>query len=263
MNFNLEEKLLKSYIDRKRNNVRISRLLMERQWTLNEKFLCEMAFLIGKITGDGNLDSNFTTRFIGQNEDLLVLKNLIISNFAIPSKKFSLYKRNWWNGTSYLLQINDSLFGRLLFVFDAPAGNKLTSSVKVHDWIKNSSSEIKRHYLQGLLEDELSTIKIRKSNYVGSVILKMSKNESFIYNLNDFLKDVKNIIEEFGIECSKISGPILENIKENDENTYSMYFHIKQNKANILRFKERIGFRINKNKIVELNKCCKILKQTL
>ena len=39
---------------------------------LNSILAEEFAYLIGKVMGDGNLDSKFTSRFIGQKEDLIL-----------------------------------------------------------------------------------------------------------------------------------------------------------------------------------------------
>lgn len=78
--------------------------------------------------------------------------------------------------------------------------------------------------------------------------------------MRGFLENIKNILEEFRIECSNISEPKLENIKPDREETISLYFCIKGNKKNIIKFREKIGFRINQKKAGKLEECYKILK---
>ena len=68
------------------------------------------------------------------------------------------------------------------------------------------------------------------------------------------------MLERFGVECTKISyKPYLSKGQVGK----SLYFDICRNKKNILRFKDQIGFLLERDKIKKLNEACKILKTTL
>lgn len=216
----------------------------------------EIAFLIGKICGDGNLDKNFTLRFIGKENDLKYLKQQIISNFGIEKSKFSLKKR-FAKGHSTILQINCSILGRLLCCLGAPRGNKTKTRFLIPSWIMRSK-EAKRKFLQAILEDELNTIKIEKSNHSNYPKFKLRKEESLKDNLFEFLMQIKKVLMDFNVFSSKISKPLMV-----DKGKTEFYFKIKRNKKNIINFKENIGFRTNFKKIEELDDCYKILKKTL
>ncbi|MBI4919272.1 hypothetical protein HY837_05030 [archaeon] len=89
----------------------------------NSIFEKELAYLVGKIMGDGHLDKHFTPIFVGQKYDILELKKLISKVFKFEDSVFSIKFRKA-KGISYRLSINNSLFGRVLFCLGAPAGDK-------------------------------------------------------------------------------------------------------------------------------------------
>lgn len=246
------EDFLNTYKDKKQVRLEAKRLFpIKSEESLTEEY----SYLIGKVMGDGNLDNKYTLRFIGQKEDLMILKDLIVNKFSINSERFSIRKRVH-KGISYLLQVNCAYLGRILFLLGAPIGNKTKKIFKVPKWIL-ANQNLKKKFLQALLEDELTTIKIEKCNYSVKPMLKLAKKEDLISYHREFMKQIKECIESFGIECSHISKP-LKAIK-----TYELYFNINRNKKNIIKFKENIGFRLNQNKIEKLNECYNILKTSL
>ena len=106
-----------------------------------------------------------------------------------------------------------------------------------------------------ILEDELATIKLKKQNAAREPTFQMVKNEEHITNLIEFLSQIKGLIEDFGVRCSKISDKSYQITKKKDTVSYSKCFRILGNKQNIINFKERIGFRFNSNKKKELESC--------
>ena len=123
----------------------------------------EYAYLIGKVTGDGNLDPSFTLRFIGKIKDLRLLRYLIINKFMIKPSKLSI-REKVAKGSSFVLQINCAYLGRILSLLGAPIGNKTKTVFHIPNWIL-TNKDTKKRFLQALLEDELTTIKIEKCNY--------------------------------------------------------------------------------------------------
>ncbi len=242
---------------------RLIAIAEKRNWFNDASLMNEISYLIGKTTGDGHLDYHFSLVFSsGRLEDLIRIRELIIEKFQLEKYRFQINKQYRRNGVSYRLRINDASIGRLCYAFGAPMGNKTKQSFNVPEWIQNSK-KYKLMYLKALLEDELSTIKIEKSNYSTSPKLKMTKEKHLTNNLFEFLSDVKGIIEEFGVSCGRVAGPLPENFKENGIDTISMYFHIQRNKRNIIKFNEEIGFRLNRKKAEFLENCCTILKSTI
>ena len=232
-------------------------LLNHRKWfpfNYNSRLLDPSSFIIGKIMGDGNLDSKFTCRFVGEIDDLKKLKTLISSTYRIEKEKFSLYFRKNI-GESHILQVNDSLFGRFFYVIGAPQGNKTKTEFYIPKWIYESKNT-KKSFLQGVYEDELATIKLKREKYIREATFRMAKILSLQDSLQKFLMQVKEMTESFEVMCSNISKPYLENVKEG-EDTYSQCFRILGNRANILKFSEEIGFKFNHKKINELERVIK------
>jgi hypothetical protein len=222
---------------------------------LEDSITEEYSYLIGKVMGDGNLDKNFTLRFIGKEEDLLLLSKLITEKFGIDPKRLSIRGRVC-KGVSYILSVNCAYLGRILSLLGAPIGNKTKTKFNVPEWISSDSSKKKR-FLQALLEDELTTIKIERCNYSISPHLKLAKKEKLIPDLIEFMSQVKQTIESFGVECGPLSRPVKA------EPSLEMHFHIQRNKNNILKFRDEIGFRLNQDKIRKLDECCRIIKNSL
>lgn len=217
----------------------------------------ECSYLIGKVIGDGNLDPNFTLRFIGKEKDLILLRDLILSKFEVNPDRCSIKKRKSW-GVSHLLQVNCAYLGRILSLLGAPIGNKTKTVFNVPKWILTTKN-LKKRFLQALLEDELTTIKIERCNYSVRPRLKLAKRGELISNLEDLMRQVRGAIESFGVECSNISKPVCGN----GTISLELYFHIRSNKRNIIKFKEEIGFRLNQEKIKKLNECYSVIKSSL
>ncbi len=222
----------------------------------------ELAYLIGKITGDGNLDKVFTCRFIGQEEDLIKLSNLIYSKFNIPQKSLKIRIKKNSYGVAHLLQVNNARLGRELHKYGAPQGNKTLNKFLAPKWIF-SKNIYKKRYLQALFEDELTTIKIKKCNYANCPDFKQHKNLGNLNNLKEFLEQLKQMLTDFGIETSHINETKYTNKRKDGIITKGCYFWIQRNKQNILRFQDKVGFRLCDRKINSLNECCNIIEKSL
>lgn len=210
-----------------------------------------------KNHGDGHLDKNFTLFFIGQEEEINALRDLISESYDLEREKFTIKYRKAY-GVSFCLQVKDALLGRLLFCLGAPMGNKTKKPYLVPFWIFNFKQNSKL-FLQGLLEDELSTVKIEKSSYSSKPRLKLAKDVKLIPNLRIFLRQIKFLIERLGVNCSGVSKRTSH--KKNQE-TRELYLDINRNKENIINFSKNIGFRITQKKIKKLNECVGVLKRT-
>lgn len=217
------------------------------------------AYIIGKLMGDGNLDKHFICRFVGQEEDLTILKESIFKQFSIKKNSMSIrFKRA--KGCSYLLQVNDCLFGRFLFSLGAPKGNKTKVEFLVPNWI-TSSNNLKKYFLQALFEDELATIKIKRKKFFREATFKMAKIEKHQKNLYDFLNQIKELTESLDVQCGDISKVNYTNIQKDGNKTTQLCFRVLGNRKNVVRFWRNIGFRFNQEKIKELSNCITFIKK--
>ncbi|MFC1691291.1 helix-turn-helix domain-containing protein, partial [Nanoarchaeota archaeon] len=172
---------------------------------------------------------------------------------VIPNKKMRGKKSK---GISFLLTINNSSFGRILFCLGAPIGNKTKTEFLIPSWIRNSKTA-QKYFLQALLEDELATIKIEKVHYCNKARFNMTKILPLKKNLCIFLNQVRSLIESFAVSCSK-----LHKLPYQESEKVAYYFFIQRNKQNIINFAENIGFRFHPKKIKHLKNAHQILKKT-
>ncbi|MDP3728379.1 MAG: hypothetical protein Q8R18_02890 [bacterium] len=222
--------------------------------------LVSTAYLIGKVMGDGHLEKTLGSCYFisGDEKQLLLLKKFIIQEFEINKDKFSLKKYFTKKGISYKLRISSVNFCKFLFSHDAPKGRKVEQAFFVPIWILDHKN-FQKAFLQGILEDELTTIKIEKSSHSVAIQFKMSKIKNLYSEHEVFMMQIKNLLENFSIECGELR------FQENKEDLskFRFYFHIQRNKRNLIRFKENIGFCLNIQKSQELEKTYQILKKTL
>ncbi|MFH1638248.1 MAG: helix-turn-helix domain-containing protein [Candidatus Woesearchaeota archaeon] len=250
------ERFLDIYKDKTTNKT--LKLIQKRRWLplyTNSSLANECAYLVGKIMGDGHLAKNFCCSFIGQKDSLEQIKRVITKIFDIDNNKVCLTKRKA-KGISYLLKINDVALGKLLHMLGAPLGNKTKVEFLLPNWIR-ISNVFKQRFLQAILEDELTSIKLEKAYHSNYPIFKLRKEGVLLSNLGIFLQELKLLLRDFNITTSEISKPRLTS-----NNKYDLYFKLHRNKPNIINFAEKINFRFNKRKKNSLNKCTKILKQT-
>lgn len=236
------------------------KLLNLRQWlplAIDSELAEISAYLVAKVMGDGNLDKSFTCRFIGQFNDLTKLKSIIASNYSLNESSLTMTFRNA-RGESYLLQVNDSLFGRFLYALGAPIGNKTKSKFLIPEWIL-SSEGCSRRFLRGLFDDELATIKIKRRKFFREAAFRLTKIEECQDNLIEFLTQIKALTESFSVSCSQLGKPHKENIQKDGNQTFSRCFRVLGNRRNILAFNDNIGFGLNKYKIEELKKCVDLI----
>ncbi|MEK6948328.1 MAG: LAGLIDADG family homing endonuclease [Nanoarchaeota archaeon] len=219
----------------------------------------DIAYLIGKIMGDGHLEKTLgSCYFISSNlSDLLLIKSFIITVFNIEEAHIFLIPPHE-SSSSYKLRINSTAFCRMLYNYGAPKGRKVKVEYFVPEWIiKNDSSS--KAFLQALLEDELRTIKIREASHANEPMLKLSKMPNLITSHEVFMRQIKDLLNSFGVSSSNI-----RTIKgKKDAKTLDTYFIINGNKKNIIKFKENIGFKFNQEKINSLDHCYNILIKTL
>ena len=233
-----------------------SKINLAKKWlplNLDSNLAKEFAYVLGKSFGDGHLDKNYTFKHAGEHENQKLFEKLLVKRFKLSQKSIKLQKNNYSKGNSTFLQVNMSVFGRILFLLGCPIGNKVKQEFFVPEWII-SNKQNSKYFLQGFLEDELAIIKIKKMNHCNGGMLKMAKIPILLPSLRIFLKQIKEMIKMFDVECGSLSKKVY--FKENQK-TREVYFRIKTNKKNVLKFRNKIGFRIHNSKKKELENCYK------
>src|SRR3989344_4674487 len=189
----------------------------------------DVAYLIGKIMGDGHLEKNLGSCYFISSKlsDLLIIKKFILDIFNIDEVHIFLIQPHE-RSSSYKLRINSTKFCRLLHSYGAPKGRKVTTEYYVPEWIINNIHNSKL-FLQAILEDELRTVKINKATHANDPMFKLSKMPELLESHVIFMQQIKNMINSFGVTSSAI-----RTIKgKKTLKTLDTYFIINGNKNNI------------------------------
>ncbi len=226
--------------------------------TISKKKLEILAYLIGYNLGDGNISRNLcNTWFYGVNSDLEDIKKLIL-NFNVNPVIYT-YKVN--NGK---MAIHNNVFSRFLVCLGAIVGDKTKSKIKIPKWILKSekASELKKKFLQGFFDSELSEIRLEKNKVSAYKSLKLyaSKNKDYIEDGKIFLEQVKYLLKEFNIASSEI---MLDRtyIRERDKGQMQqLFFIIYSNYINLYNFINNIGFLYNSKRVNSSNKALSKIK---
>ena len=223
---------------------------------LNETY----AYLVGKVMGDGHLEKRLGSCYFisGSKSDLERLSELIKKEFSLSERNIDYIKQSYNHGISFKIRIKNTNFCRELYLRGAPKGRKVETRFSVPSWIRKNK-RYSKVFLQGILEDELTTIKIKRKNHANNPQFKMSKMPDLIESHKEFVSEIRSMILNFGLEC----GEIKVILSRKDAKTLCVYFHLQRNKKNILRFKKEIGFKLNEEKTRELDRCCSTITNSL
>ncbi len=210
----------------------------------NEKSL-KIARLFGFILGDGHLSLRPKRIIISSKP--YVLKEVKRELNSLGFKSSKIFKKKLRKGYTYFIIIDDRSLYYLLYALGMPTGDNATSEFYLPDWIKNGSRIIKREFLRGFFDAELSTPYVNQHSFSAPYFVqhKISKLKE---NLETFAKDMKKLLEEFEIE-SKHKIISLDYVRKKDgERVCKLIFVIKSNHETILKLYSRIGFYFEKRR---------------
>ena len=200
-----------------------------------QKISIEMARIIAKICGDGNLSKRYI-RYNNTCQDLL-------DEFCDDVKKefgaVHLIFGKGNSGTSFV-QIQDK---RCLNLLRHTLKSYKSKDIKIPKLILNASTNIKKEFIRAFFDDEgCANLRINQKTKEWKRNVEIS-SKAFI-----FLKSIKHILEnEFGIKTNRI-------IKFSKKDPLKFCYKLSiTGKDNIEKFKKDIGFKHpKKQKILEL-----------
>ena len=207
------------------------------------------------IFGDGHLRPDLGCVLLsGDKSDLKVIKQKILlcwrlkcrldskPSFGVVKKVKSdgkiIVKRI--SGTSNSISINSSALSRLLFVAGAPRGGKVSSKVIIPQWIMNSDLSIKRRFLGVLFGNELQASSLRAKNAFTSIHLAFHKEIILKSDLENFLKQINQLLLDFGIITSKVNFENAYWLRKDNSFSSKGYIYFSSCPSNILALYNKI-----------------------
>lgn len=210
----------------------------------------QLTQICGHLIGDGYLrltkKAGGRLKFFGNPSKLKEIAKIYEKLF---NKKIKLVERD--NGPGYKLEFADSIVVRCLHKIGVPSGDKVLTKFGIPFWILNGNREIKRKFIQAIVDDELETLCKHKdgSNSWTGLRLKMNKSEKLLPDILKFFNQIILILKEFGIETTE--AKIYKNvsyIRGDGTKTYSAVFRIRNYIENRRKFFKEIGFIYDKKK---------------
>ncbi len=170
-----------------------------------------IARLLGFALGDGCIvrsGKRLTLEFYGETKTLEeIAKNLErlgVKASKVYSRKRKIKIRSPYSEyisdcTDNRLRVTARSFAVLMYKLGLPIGRKTEQEYKVPEWIKRAPLWIKRNFLAGLFGADGSKV-VFKGYTPLPINLTQSKSIEFESNLREFMKDVRKLLAEFGIE---------------------------------------------------------------
>ena len=191
-----------------------------------------------------------------------MIKHLV--KFEVKPKIYT-YKIN--NGK---MVVSCRVFTRLFKCFGAIEGDKSTRNYNVPEWIYNGKrrSKIKKRFLQGMFDAELSNPKLMKKKRFSfqTMSFYMCKEINYIESGKNYLNQLKSLLYEFNITSTDVKKE-REYIRKRDNTRHiQLYFIIHTNYINLSNFVKNIGFLytskriINKKTTKEIHKLAELNK---
>jgi tRNA-splicing ligase RtcB len=240
---------------------------------MNNEKLPYLLKLIGFILGDGTIyftGNKGTIWFYGEPEDLEDIKN-DIEKLGFKASKVYKRKRSHeiktgygdvkFDRVEYSIKTNASSLAALMWAMGLPVGNKCTQEYMLPNWLFDLELWQKRLFLASLFGAELSspsTVTNHGYNFY-SPILSMNKHEEFLENARQFLKQIKNLLNNFGVKSSLV-GERKEFVNKNGKVSYRLQLRITSTPHNLINLWGRIGFEYNKKRLHSANVAILYLK---
>jgi Cft2 family RNA processing exonuclease len=190
-----------------------------------------LAKLLAKSFGDGHVRLNKGLYFEYPNTSA----ELLAETDGIVKKLFNITFKCYDEDKKKCKRHYYPLIGAILYTLGCPE-DKVDEIMKIPEWIKNGTKEIKASFLRGLFDDEahVSYYKTKGNRTLRKILLKMAKNKKLKNNLIEFFADLKQMLFDLDISARVDLGPEYgDRIK---------LILVIQGKKNIENFKNNIGF---------------------
>jgi len=183
----------------------------------------ELASLTGHAFGDGHVSVE-RFKYVNKRKELVTeVKEFTKLIFGHEGREF------FYNGC-YGIEF-PGIIGRLFSFIGIPLGRKTGQELKIPEWVKNGTKEVKSAFLRALFDDEGSIIN-SKQDFIS---ISMYKQNNLINSHIRFLDEIRSLLMDLEINPSKVS--FKKNYKETKEFGFRIY-----NKKSLLNFSKNVNF---------------------
>ncbi len=236
--------------------------------TENEEKKAILAKLLGYFIGDGTLyktGKKMRACAYGKRKDLEKIKEDIerlgfnatvierTRNHAIVTQ----YGKKEFTATNAELYVSSKAFCELILEYGMPLGKKTSIEFGVPEWILSEPLWIQRLFLAGFFGAELSSPATHTKTGFDSPVISQNKNLGYKENGREFLIQVLQMLENFGIKTSKISER--GEFPNKQGQVARLRLQISSEEENLLRLWRMVGFEYNEKRQKLAEDACKYI----
>jgi tRNA-splicing ligase RtcB len=238
--------------------------------TYNHPKLPYILKIMGFIFGDGTMNfigkrGDGILHFSGKPQDLEEVRKDLEQIGYTPSpvhfskRKSSGNKNKYYNCCSF--NVNASSLVVLLETLGVPRGSKVGQAYRIPKWLFKAPLWQKRLFLASLFGCELRIPhpRIGRRGYFNAPAFPMAKREELIKNGKDFLKDISNLLKEFGVKTLYIDKR-KKHVNKEGKISWALELIISPKPDNLFNLWGRIGFEYNSQRAFIANVAVQYLK---
>ncbi|MBI4170327.1 MAG: hypothetical protein HY514_01430 [Candidatus Aenigmarchaeota archaeon] len=220
--------------------------------------------LMGHIYGDGTLSFRKVGKYYqfkiiasGKKEDLEIIRRDIESLGFHVSKINEQYrestvtvkgKSRTIKGTSCTIVSSSASLFLLFKSLGTPVNNKTNSDVRIPAWIKKASLWVKKEFIAAYFGSELDKPRVSlKSETFQQPCLAISKREDLLESGMNFVGDIKEILNQFGIKISTIKTREFST-RNDGTKTIQIRLYVCSRIDDLLKLFGTIGYRYSKER---------------
>ena len=227
--------------------------------------------LLGFITGDGSAMAtrkNIGINLYGKIQDLEIIRGDIeklgYSSYQVYSRKRdhkinTKYGEVCFRFTETSFGIRNSSLCILLKAMGLPFRNKTKHYFRVPKYIFNLPKWMIRLYLAAYFGAEMSKPKAQTKYNLYCPAVSINKIEKLRFNGIEFMEDIKNLIQAFGIRTAPLSYD-QQYLNKDGDWTYIVRLLIQEDTENLIKFYSQINYEYCREKRTLANIGCQYLK---
>ncbi|MFX1486157.1 MAG: RtcB family protein [Promethearchaeota archaeon] len=225
--------------------------------SFDEEKVAILAKTFGYILGDGTLTCSkgkYRVCAYGEKCDLETMQSDIkrlgyhskIVERSRASRIKTQYGEKEFESNSTELHIYSQEFARILIRAGMPVGKKANQDVLVPSWMMRSPKWIKRLFLAGFFGAELTSPETHSKTGFYAPILPQNKNMEYKQTGREFLIQIMQLLEEFGVRVTKIAER--EEARNKEGEVVRLRLEISAKEENLLKLWRKIGFEYNRKR---------------
>jgi tRNA-splicing ligase RtcB (3'-phosphate/5'-hydroxy nucleic acid ligase) len=216
-----------------------------------EKYLSDLAFICGALTGDGHLQINkwrYLTSFYSNDEkQILRMKNMFFRLFNVEGRVYTKEGKN----LQYRLFIISKDISLKLKEFGVPVGRKTDKEFGVPEWIMDGELKISSNYLRAIFTAEGAVYSTKtKNGKRWRVEIEMYKREDLLKSGEKYFEDLRKMLQTLEIRSSPVRFG-RKNLRK--DGTYSVAIKLDIEANQFEKFYKYVGFvdRIKEEKLLQ------------